>query len=126
LKNPEKRLQAPPSLWQSLRPLVREKRGKPTVAEEQLWQALRPRRTTRFKFRRQHAIDRFIVDFYCVRARLVVEVDGPIYQRSREADAERQAHLESLGVKVLRFTNDQVLEEMPMVMALIEEACAGG
>ena len=61
------------------------------------------------KFRRQHAIDRYIVDFYCPEARLVIEVDGPIHRYTQDEDAQRQIKLEEHGLRVLRFTNDQVL-----------------
>jgi very-short-patch-repair endonuclease len=76
----------------------------------------------RLKFRRQHAIDGYIVDFYCAAVRLVVEVDGPVNDTQREADSERQKHLKSLGLRVLRFTNEQVLSDLSNVVALIEKA----
>ena len=98
-----------PELWARLKPLAREKRAEPTEAEDRLWQALR-RRGAGSKFRRQHTIDRFSVDFYCAGARLVVEVDGPIHEFTRADDAIRQEHLKSLGLRVLRFKNEEVLK----------------
>jgi very-short-patch-repair endonuclease len=71
------------------------------------------------KFRRQHAIGPFIADFYCVSARLVIEVDGPNHTRQRAADEERQAYLEGLGLAVLRFSNEDVLGRMAAVLARI-------
>ena len=73
------------------------------------------------KFRRQHAIAGFIVDFYCVKAELVIEVDGPIHEQQHEEDAERQPILEALGLSVLRFTNDQVLDDLGYVLSTIEK-----
>jgi very-short-patch-repair endonuclease len=97
-------------------------RKNPTPAENKLWQHLRGKQLLGYKFRRQHAIERFIVDFYCHDARLVVEVDGPIHQYTTEEDAIRQKFLESLGFRVLRFTNEQVLTNIDGVLNMIAEA----
>ena len=105
-----------------MRPVVREARHQPTPAEDSLWQALRRRRLGGFKFRRQHAIERYVVDFYCANARLVIEVDGPIHDFSKEDDATRQQHLEELNLRVLRFRNDDVLTRLEEVLGRIEEA----
>jgi len=94
-------------------------RRNPTPEEGLLWQRLRGRRLLGFRFRRQHSIDRFILDFYCSEARLAVEVDGPIHQYSREEDALRQAFLEAQGLRVLRFSNDEVLRHPERVLAQI-------
>ncbi|MBC7353858.1 MAG: endonuclease domain-containing protein, partial [Thermogutta sp.] len=96
-------------------------RKNPTPAEEALWQRLRQEQLG-VKFRRQHCIDRFIVDFYAREPRLIVEVDGPIHESQKEYDAARQAFLESLGYRVLRFTNDRVLNDMEGVVREIQEA----
>jgi very-short-patch-repair endonuclease len=96
-------------LWEKLKPLARQKRREPTPAEEQVWQKLRNKQLLGLKFRRQHTIERFIVDFYCPEARLVLEVDGAIHDYTEEEDARRQEFLESFGLQVLRFTNEQVL-----------------
>jgi very-short-patch-repair endonuclease len=65
-----------------------------------------------FKFRRQHAIGPYFVDFYCVQASLVIEVDGSIHDGQVDQDVARQQYLESLGLRVLRFTNDEILREI--------------
>ena len=72
-----------------------------------------------FQFRRQHVIDRFIVDFYCPAAKLVLEVDGPVHDSTQEEDAIRQQFLESLGLHVLRFTNEEVLNRSDDVLTAI-------
>jgi very-short-patch-repair endonuclease len=77
------------------------------------------------KFRRQHTIDRFVVDFYCAEACLVIEVDGPVHQETQEQDAERQAILESLGLRVIRFKNDEVLTDVGSVVKRISEELQG-
>jgi very-short-patch-repair endonuclease len=112
----------PPHLWEKLKPLARQMRKSPTPAENQLWQHLRGKQLLGYKFRRQHAIERFIVDFYCHKARLIVEIDGPIHQYTPEEDAIRQEFLESLGFRVLRFTNEQVMTNIDGVLEKIAEA----
>src|SRR4051794_1903713 len=97
-----------PDLWAKLKPLVQEKRKNPTLAENRLWLRFRNGGIGGFRFRRQHAIEPFIVDFYCPQARLVVEVDGPIHERQVEADRFRQEMLEACGLTVIRFKNDEV------------------
>ncbi len=109
-------------LWGKLKPLVREKRHGPTLAENVLWQRLRRQQMAGFQFRRQHAIERFIVDFFCATAYLVIEVDGPIHDYTPEEDAARQEYLESLGLRVIRFTNEQVIGELDEVLECIVEA----
>ena len=111
---------ASPGLWAKLKPLARQMRHEPTPAEDVLWQAVRNRKIAGVKFRRQHVIKRFIVDFYAADPGLVIEVDGPIHDYTREEDALRQAYLESLGLRVIRFTNDQVLHNMDVVLREIE------
>jgi very-short-patch-repair endonuclease len=72
-----------------------------------------------FKFRRQQALGRFIVDFYCREAKLVIEVDGPVHDHQPEKDSVRQATLEQLGLRVLRFSNDEIHTSMEKVLAAI-------
>ena len=90
-------------------------RHEPTAAEERLWQALR-RHHTGAKFRRQHAIGQFIVDFYCSQARLVIEVNGLIHENTAEEDRAPQELVEHLGLRVLRFSNYQVLDDLDSVV----------
>jgi len=111
-----------PALWEKLKPLVQQMRHDSTPAEKHLWQFLRKRQRASIKFRRQHSFERFIVDFYCSEVRLVVEVDGEIHQYSQQEDRLRQEFLESLGLRVIRFTNAEVLNETEGVLKRIEEA----
>ncbi len=96
-------------------------RGRSTKAEHLLWQELRGNALGKHKFRRQHALGPFIVDFYCVPACLVIEVDGPIHKSQADSDQERQAYLEGLGLTVLRFSNDEIFCEMPNVLELASQ-----
>ncbi|MBP8973052.1 MAG: endonuclease domain-containing protein [Anaerolineae bacterium] len=110
-----------PQLWEKLKPLAQQMRHTPTLAEEVLWQQLRNRRVQGAKFRRQYAIERFIVDFVCLERQLVIEVDGNIHKRQQEVDAIRQEFLEAQGFQVLRFANDEVLQSLDSVLNVIHE-----
>jgi very-short-patch-repair endonuclease len=94
-----------------------------TNAEESLWQELRNRKLQGLKFRRQHPISHYIADFYCAEKRLVVEVDGCIHnsKEQKEYDERRTADLASMGIHVLRFTNNEVEQDMPSVLKRIDE-----
>jgi very-short-patch-repair endonuclease len=94
-------------IWGKLKETGRSLRREQTNAEAILWECLRKARQG-VKFRRQHTIDRFIVDFFCFPARLVVEIDGPVHEGHQQEDAVREAHLRRLGYEVLRFSNDDV------------------
>jgi very-short-patch-repair endonuclease len=111
----------PPELWEKLKPLARQMRMLPTPAEEALWQRLRNRQVGGWKFRRQHTMDRFVVDFYCPEARLIIEVDGAVHEYTQDEDALRTEFLESMGMRVSRFSNDDVLGKMEAVLARIGE-----
>lgn len=92
-----------------------------TNAERLLWQALRNHQLCGFKFRRQHPIGPYIVDFYCHNARLVVELDGEYHanQIQYENDCARTRVLNSFGLKVLRFENQRVFADLSVVLAEI-------
>ncbi|MCC6612652.1 MAG: endonuclease domain-containing protein [Anaerolineae bacterium] len=109
---------AHPHLWEKVKHPVRRKRHTPTVAENTLWQKLRNRQLRGYKFRRQHVIDRFIVDFFCSEVALIVEVDGEIHQYTQEYDALRQEFLEALGFRFVRITNQDVVERIESVLEL--------
>jgi very-short-patch-repair endonuclease len=109
-------------LWAKIKPLARQMRHAPTPAENALWQRLRRKGIGEVGFRRQHPIDRFIVDFYCHQAQLIIEVDGSIHEYTAEEDAIRQEFLESLGLRVIRFSNADVLQNIEGVLVVIAEA----
>jgi len=90
---------------------ARELRSHMNDAERRLWSRLRAHRMDGRKFRRQHAIGSYIVDFVCLPSRLIIEVDGDSHGNDlREAlDSKRTAYLEKLGFRVLRFWNEYVL-----------------
>jgi very-short-patch-repair endonuclease len=116
----------PYELWLKLQPLAKEMRREPTPAEAQLWYRIRGWRMAGAKFRRQVVIERFIVDFYAPREWLIVEVDGEYHQYTGEQDAIRQEYLESRGLKVLRVSNQEVMENMEGVLILIRRTVIEG
>jgi len=93
---------------------ARKMRREPTEAEVRLWEELRDRRLDGIKFRRQVVFDPFTADFLCASGKLVVEVDGSQHGDSA-SDQRRTAFFNGLGLRVLRFWNDEVLHEMNAV-----------
>ncbi len=109
-----------------VRGAAREMRRQPTGSESLLWSALRNRRLAGRKFRRQHPVGRFILDFYCHEVRLAVEVDGQVHETQREADRERQQILASMGIRFLRLPAALIESDLPAALAAIEEALSPG
>ncbi len=106
-------------------PNVKELRLNATDAERRLWAALRDRRLQSYKFRRQHPIGRFVVDFACTKHRLVIEADGGQHNEST-ADIRRTAWLESEGWRVIRFWNNDILANTEGVLSTILQALQHG
>ena len=92
-----------------------------TPAEEILWQALRGRKLNQLKFRCQHPVGRFIVDFYCPSAKLVIEVDGDIHNQQQSYDQARTEQMQAFGYRVLRFTNEEVINDLSNVLIQITD-----
>jgi very-short-patch-repair endonuclease len=102
---------------------ARELRLRNTEAEQNLWSLLRNRQFKGKKFRRQHAISNYIVDFYCNECKLVIELDGKFHTpgEAKEYDAARTALLNELGITVLRFWNEEVINDPAKVLEKISE-----
>jgi very-short-patch-repair endonuclease len=94
-----------------------------TPAETKLWQHLSAGRLEGIHFRRQQVIGKYIADFYCHKTGLVIEVDGATHLNQEEYDRAREEFIEMNGLKVLRFTNNQVQHEIEKVLGLILGAC---
>jgi len=103
---------------------ARQLRKEQTDAEQLLWSLLRDRRLAGFKFRRQHPVEPYVVDFYCHEARLAVELDGGQHNEpdERAKDAKRTAFLEGQGIRVLRFWNNEVFRNTEGVLEAIYDA----
>ncbi len=94
-----------------------------TIAEATLWERLNKSQLDGLRFKAQHPIDRFIVDFYCHKALLVIEIDGEIHAHSEvdERDEGREYEIKKLGLSVLRFRNGEVLSNLDKVVLSIKE-----
>jgi very-short-patch-repair endonuclease len=104
---------------------AKELRREMTPAEKILWQEVRAKKLG-VRFRRQQVIQGFIVDFYCHKAALVVEVDGDIHDLQKEEDARREKVLSELGLRIVRFRNDEVVRDVSAVVGKIRELTAWG
>lgn len=108
-------------LYGQLKAFARENRKHPTEAESRLWEYLKGR-NLHCSFLRQYIIDCYIVDFVCRERKLVIEVDGGYHSEPRQAedDAERSQRLQSLGYRVIRFSNEEVLSQLEEVVKMIQ------
>ena len=104
-----------------LKLLARRLRSKSTKAEILLWQYLKGKQMEGYDFHRQRPINSYIVDFFCSELMLAIEIDGISHDQKMEADRIRQKRLESFGVKILRFLDDDVKENLEGVVMRIKE-----
>ena len=95
-------------------------RNNMTLAEKKLWQRL-SKNQLGVRFKAQHPIDIFIVDFYCHKLKLVIEVDGLIHNEQKDYDEGREKELENWDLFVIRFTNDEVINDIENVILKIKE-----
>jgi len=100
--------------------LAKELRREMTPAEKILWNELRANKLG-VHFRRQQVIAGFIVDFYCHKSALVIEVDGDIHDLQRDEDARRENALREMGLRIVRFRNDEVVRDLSAVLRKIRE-----
>jgi very-short-patch-repair endonuclease len=119
MPNPKPQYPSPPAV----RRRAKELRWPLTPAEAALWAHLSNKQLHQLKFRRQHPLHHFILDFYCHAHRLVVEIDGGVHRTQKAYDAVRTDWLEQHGFKVLRFDNQTVLEGIEEVLRQIAQAC---
>jgi very-short-patch-repair endonuclease len=105
----------------SLKKFSRRLRKNMTDAEIMLWQKLRRKQLKSLQFYRQKTIGKYIVDFYCPKAKLVIELDGGqhYFQAGKESDFQRDSNLVSWGLRVLRFSDIEVMKELEAVMERI-------
>jgi very-short-patch-repair endonuclease len=107
------------------RQLAKALRKRMTDAERLLWRHLRNRELGGWKFKRQYPVGSFIVDFICPEKNIVIEVDGGQHAENEELDIQRSAYLNEMGYRVLRFWNNQVLQETEAVLEAIFAIIAG-
>jgi len=114
-------LNAKPSTFRNARKL----RSDMTPAETILWSALKNRQVGGFKFRRQHAISRYVLDFYCHKVKLGIELDGSYHlEKSQQFyDTDRTQNLALFNIEIIRFENIEVIESISKALNIIKEKC---
>lgn len=102
---------------------ARQLRSSMTPAEEELWKHLRRKQIDGFRFRRQHPVSHFILDFYCHEVMFAIEVDGSIHdlEDQKQYDMERDHSIRDLGIEIIRIKNNEVFEDLANVLAKIRE-----
>jgi len=107
----------------TLKDLRRQNRSNLTPAEAELWKHLQRSKLEGRKFRRQHSVDNYILDFYCPQEKLGIELDGKDHfsDNGYEADASRTAYLNSLSIRIIRFENKEVFEQLEGILEEIRQ-----
>jgi len=119
----------PPRSSKELKEIRQKLRRSMTIAEKKLWYRINRKQLDGFKFRRQHPFaKRFILDFYCPETGLSIEVDGGVHKLQRQRDEARQEMVEASGIKMIRFKNEEVLNNIDDVIERIRKELhkAGG
>jgi very-short-patch-repair endonuclease len=101
--------------------IARKLRVNFTEAEARLWYHLRNRQLAGYKFRRQYAVGRYVVDFVCLEAKLIVELDGGQHSEQLQRDESRTLFLVTQGFRALRFWNDEMFRDTEAVLSVIRE-----
>ncbi len=96
--------------------IARKFRKNQTTTEQIIWEKLRNRQLMNLKFRRQYLIEGYIVDFYCPKLKLTIEIDGPIHSRQVKEDKQRQKDIEEKGIRFIRFKNKDVRYNLKEVL----------
>jgi very-short-patch-repair endonuclease len=104
---------------------AKELRREMTPAEKLLWKEVRAKKLG-VRFRRQQVIQGFIVDFYCHRAGLVVEVDGDVHDLQKEEDERREKVLSAMGLRIVRFQNSEIVKNLSAVVGKIKAVISSG
>ena len=100
---------------------ARTLRKQQTPSEQKVWELLKDRRLLGLKFRRQHVIEGFVVDFYCMEYKLAIEIDGPIHLKQKHYDELRQDLIESKGITFARVTNNEIKQNMVPLIRKIKK-----
>ena len=102
---------------------AKELRRNMTPAEKILWKHLKANKLNGLHFRRQQVVHGYFPDFYCHQHELIVELDGGIHEFQKEYDAEREVYLMSLGFRIIRFKNEEVMKNLGSVLQKIVDEC---
>lgn len=99
--------------------LARQLRKDMNPSEIVLWEIIKDKKISGYKFRNQHPVDRYILDFYCHEKKLAIEIDGNIHDHRKEYDKYRDEYLKSAGIEVLRFSNDEIINNPDKIIEII-------
>jgi very-short-patch-repair endonuclease len=100
---------------EALRPIARVNRNQPTKAESLFWKIVLKNDRTGYRFLRQKSLNRFILDFYCSKLLLAIEIDGSSHSNKESLDSERDQFLLNLGIKTIRYTNNQIFSNIKQI-----------
>jgi len=103
-----------------LKVFARKLRNESTFTEIMVWNYLKKKQLRGYDFDRQKPIDKYIVDFYCKPLKLVIEIDGEIHQFQKEYDQGREVELEKYGLKIIHFTNEEIINNIEFVIEKIK------
>ena len=103
---------------------ARQLRKDETKAEKLVWETIRDRKLMGLKFRRQHVVQGFVLDFYCQEARLGIEIDGSVHYKRKDYDRLRQDIIESKGINLVRIKNLQILNNKGSILNTVRKAVA--
>ena len=118
------------SMFYNAKPIIFERakamRENMTLSEKAVWELLKEKKMLGLRFKPQHPIDIFIADFYCHSLKLVIEIDDGIHKSNdqREYDIGREGELEHWGIKVIRFTNEEVKDDINLIQNKIKQICS--
>lgn len=101
--------------------LAKDMRKNMTEAEETLWSAINKRQINGLKFRRQHPIYRYVLDFYCYKKQLAIEVDGEVHKKHKDNDTYRDEFLKSIGIRTIRLRNAEIINNLNSVVEKIKQ-----
>jgi very-short-patch-repair endonuclease len=101
--------------------LAKEMRNNMTETEELLWSALNKRQIYGLKFRRQHPVYRYILDFYCYEKQLAIVVDGEVHKKQKDNDIYRDEFLKSIGIRTIRIRNEEIINNLYSVIEKIKQ-----
>jgi len=104
--------------------MAKKNRHSPTEAEDIIWQKILRYEKTGYKFSRQKPINRFILDFYCSKLNLAIEIDGESHNKKKENDILRDKFLSQIGIQTIRFTNEEILSHLNNVRQKILKICS--
>lgn len=111
---------ANPQIYKHIKGIRDQLKCNPTKAESAIWEYLRNKRTGH-KIRRQHIVGNYIPDFICLSKKLIIEIDGKIHLKQKELDLLRTEKLNDLGFEIIRFTNEEVLDNPKLVAQKIKD-----